>query len=209
MAILHEKSSMVTQPDRELYQIITRTQAGDADAFSDLYRRYASMIMRYLYIRTREPELAQDLTQKVFIRVIRGIGGFQYRGEKSFHGWLYTIAGNILISQARRRGSLAIPLDDHAEMIDPHGQEHVTTLFERLALQQAINQLTEDQQQVLALKFYADMTNQEIAQATGRTEGAVKALQYRALHSLQQILRQTDPASYLRSAPLRSDEVAN
>ena len=62
------------------------------------------------------------------------------------------------------------------------------SIFDRVALEQAITQLTEDQQQVLTLKFFADMTNQEIATMLGRTEGAVKALQHRALHALQQIL---------------------
>jgi RNA polymerase sigma-70 factor, ECF subfamily len=172
----------------ELRGIIKRAKSGDVGAFGELYSRYASLILRYLYARLREQESAQDLTQEVFVRVIKGIGGFEYRGEKSFLGWLYTIAGNVLIGQARRKRAISTPLDESIELADPRGQDAVHSIFDRVALQQAITQLTEDQQQVLALKFFADMTNQEIATALGRTEGAVKALQHRALHALQQIL---------------------
>jgi len=178
---------MVTELDRELPRIIARAQAGDANAFGEIYAQYARHILRYLYIRTQEPEVAQDLTQEVFVRVLKGIGGFEYRGEKSFLGWLYTIAGNVLIGQVRRKHPVSTPLDEGLEVIDPHGQDAVHTIFDRVALKQAMNQLTLDQQQVLILKFFADMTNQEIARTIGRSEGAVKALQHRALQALQQI----------------------
>lgn len=179
---------MVAEVDLGLPELIARAKAGDAGAFGEIYSRYAGLILRYLYARVREPESAQDLTQEVFVRVIKGINGFEYRGEKSFLGWLYTIAGNVLIGQARRKRALSTPLDENLELVDPRGQEAVLSIFERVALWQAIDQLTADQQQVLTLKFFADMTNQEIAVALSRSEGAVKALQHRALHALQQIL---------------------
>lgn len=180
---------MVTDSDHELPRIIAQAQAGDTAAFSEIYARYAGPILRYLYARLREPESAQDLTQEVFLRVIKGIAAFEYRGEKSFMGWLYTIAANVLIGQIRRKQPLSTPLDDRMELVDPHGHEAVTTLFDRMVLRQAIDQLTEDQQQVLMLKFFADMTNNEIAQVLGRSEGAIKALQHRALAALSQILQ--------------------
>lgn len=189
---------MVTDLDLELRRIITQAKSGDVGAFGELYTRYASMILRYLYARLREQESAQDLTQEVFVRVIKGIGGFEYRGEKSFLGWLYTIAGNVLIGQARRKRAISTPLDEHLELIDPHGQDAVHSIFDRVALEQAITQLTDDQQQVLTLKFFADMTNQEIAHVLGRTEGAIKALQHRALHALQQILERDREAVGVR-----------
>lgn len=181
---------MVADANVELPAIIARAQAGDELAFGELYARYARYILRYMYVRTREPELSQDLTQEVFIRVLKGIGGLQYRGEKMFLGWLYTIAGNVLIGQARRRQIFASSLEDTLDVTDPRGQEAVSSLFERLSLQHAIAQLTAEQQHVLMLKFFGDMTNQEIAATIGKTEGAVKALQHRAIQTLQQILNQ-------------------
>ena len=123
------------------------------------------------------------------MRVMKGIRTFEYRGEKSFLGWLYTIASNVLIGQARRKQSLATPLDESIDIVDPRGHQRVVTAFERVLLQHAISQLTTDQQQVLTLKFFADLTNQEIASVLGKSEGAIKGLQHRALQSLQQILQ--------------------
>jgi len=198
---------MVADTNAELPALIARAQAGDAAAFGELYTRYAKCILRYMYVRTREPELAQDLTQEVFIRVIKGIGGLQYRGEKLFLGWLYTIAGNVLVGQARRRQIAASSLDDTTEVTDPRGQDAVTSLFERLSLQYAIAQLTVEQQHVLMMKFFGDMTNQEIAATIGKTEGAVKALQHRAIQALQHILEQ-EPGEQLMSRALGSADVA-
>lgn len=185
---MYVQNGVNSEPEGDLPGVVARAQTGDHMAFDEIYRRYAHLILRYLYVRTHEAENAQDLTQEVFMRVLRNINRFEYRGEKSFLAWLYTIAGNVLIGQLRRRRSLQTPLDDSIELADPRGQEPVTSAFERVFLMGAISQLTEDQQQVLTLKFFADLTNQEIATAIGRTEGAVKALQHRAIHSLQQII---------------------
>ena len=179
---------MVSELDLELPKVIAQAQLGDPGAFGEIYAKYAGLILRYLYVRVRDQEGAQDLTQEVFVRVIKGIGGFEYRGEKSFLGWLYTIANNVLIGQARRKRAVSTPLDENMELVDPRGQDEVLSIYDRVALQQAIGQLTQDQQQVLTLKFFADMTNNEIATTIGRSEGAVKALQHRALQSLQQIM---------------------
>lgn len=194
---------MVSDLELELPAIIAQAQRGDPNAFGELYGKYAGLILRYLYVRVRDQEGAQDLTQEVFVRVIKGIGGFEYRGEKSFLGWLYTIANNVLIGQARRKRAISTPLDQSIELIDPRGQDDVISIYDRVSLQQAISQLTQDQQQVLTLKFFADMTNNEIAATIGRTEGAVKALQHRALQSLQQIMVREG------TEPLAAREVGN
>lgn len=182
------QNGTLNEYDSELARVIQRAQDGETAAFGELYDRYASQILRYLYVRTQEVENAQDLTQEVFVRVIKGIGKFEYRGEKSFLGWLYTIASNVLIGQLRRKRGIATPLDESEEVVDPRAQEREGSAFNRVFLQHAMSQLTVDQQQVLTLKFFADLTNQEIASAIGRTEGAVKALQHRAIQSLQQII---------------------
>jgi RNA polymerase sigma-70 factor (ECF subfamily) len=196
---------MVSDVDLELPRVIAQAQTGDPGAFGDLYAKYAGLILRYLYVRVRDQEGAQDLTQEVFVRVIKGIGGFEYRGEKSFLGWLYTIANNVLIGQARRKRAVSTPLDESIEIIDPRGQEEVLSIYDRVALQQAMSQLTADQQQVLTLKFFADMTNNEIATLIGRSEGAVKALQHRALQSLQQIIAREARDTTLISKEIGAD----
>ena len=183
-------NTITSEPESDLVRLITKAQRGDPVAFDDLYERYAQGILRYLYLRTREAESAQDLTQEVFIRVLKNIRKFEYRGEKLFLGWLYTIAGNVLIGHVRRKHGIQTPLDQNLEIVDPRGQEQFASTIERIYLLNAMSQLTDDQQQVLTLKFFGDLTNQEIATVIGRTEGAVKALQHRAILSLQQIIEQ-------------------
>ncbi len=176
------------RPLEDLHQLIQRAQTRDPTAISELYDRYAAMVLRYLYLRVAEHELAQDLTQEVFIKIIGGIARFEYRDEKSFLGWLYTIAANVLHSHQRRRRVVATPFDTRDELIDQRSQDDARVITERVALQQALTQLTRDQQQVLALRFFADLSNSEIAGLLRRSEGAIKAIQHRALQSLQRIL---------------------
>lgn len=188
-------------PSDELHELIRRAQARDPSAISELYGRYAGLVLRYLLVRVAEPELAQDLTQEVFIKIIGGIERFEYRDEKAFLGWIYTIAANTLHSYQRRRRIIAAPFDPHHELIDQRSQDDVRLVTERVDLQQAFEQLTHDQQQVLTLRFFADMTNSEIAGLLRRTEGAIKALQHRALQSLQRIMgRESDEQPATRPA---------
>lgn len=171
-----------------LPQIVGRAKSGDSGAISEIYDLYAVHILRFLYVRLNEQETAKDLTQEVFIRVIKGIRGLDYNGEQPFRGWLYTIAQNVLLAHLRRTQVSSVPFDSTGEIVDPHAQDGVFAIFDRVALAQAIRTLTADQQQVLTLRFFADMTNAEIAKQTHRSEGAVKALQYRALQHLQQVM---------------------
>jgi RNA polymerase sigma-70 factor, ECF subfamily len=175
-------------PSDDLRELIRRAQARDPSAISELYGHYAGLVLRYLLVRVAEPELAQDLTQEVFIKIIGGIERFEYRDEKAFLGWIYTIAANTLHSYQRRRRVVAAPFDDRHELIDQRSYDHVRQVTERIDLQQAFGQLTRDQQQVLTLRFFADMSNSEVAGLLRRTEGAVKAIQHRALQSLQKIM---------------------
>lgn len=175
-------------PSENLREIIGRAQGRDPTAISELYYHYAGLVLRYIQLRVAEPELAQDLTQEVFIKIINGIERFEYRDEKAFLGWLYTIAGNVLSSYQRRRRVVSTPFDTRDDLIDQRSQDDARTIADRVTIQQAMVQLTPDQQQVLTLRFFADMSNSEIAGLLRRTEGAVKAIQHRALQSLQKIL---------------------
>lgn len=192
----------------ELRNILERAQRGDAAAFSDLYRRYAGLILRFLVARLRDPELAQDLTQEVFIRVLKAIGTFKYQGEKSFLSWMYAIASNVMISYLRRTKATMLSLEDEIELVDPAGQEAVSGIFNRVSLQQAMSKLTDDQQQVLMLRFYGDLSNAEIARQLNKTEGAVKALQHRALQTLQQIIVRDTAEGDDRSSGAEAEQAA-
>jgi RNA polymerase sigma-70 factor, ECF subfamily len=175
-------------PGLELAVVIQRAQRKEVAAISEIYARYATSILRFLYARVNERELAQDLTQEVFIRVIKNIGGFEYRDEKSFLAWLYAIAANMLTSYYRRHGNPATPLEHQDGFLHTQNTDAVGQVHDRLALEEAMRQLTAEQQRILSLRFFADMSNSEIARVLNRSEGSIKAIQYRALQSLQRIL---------------------
>ena len=186
----------------DLRELIQRAQTRDPTAISELYNRYAALVLRYLYLRVAEHELAQDLTQEVFIKVINAIGRFEYREEKAFLGWLYTIAANVLNSHRRRRRVLSTPIDARDDLIDHRSQDDARAITDRVAIEQALGQLTRDQQQVVTLRFFADLSNSEIAGMLQRTEGAIKAIQHRALQSLQKIMRrESDECALPAPAP--------
>src|SRR4051812_49725328 len=101
---------MVSEVDLELPRIIAQAQTGDSGAFGELYAKYAGLILRYLYARVRDQEGAQDLTQEVFVRVIKGIGGVEDCGGEKFFGWVYKISNKIMIGQARGQRAISTPL---------------------------------------------------------------------------------------------------
>jgi RNA polymerase sigma-70 factor (ECF subfamily) len=184
----------------QLRDLIDRAKSQDPTAISELYRSYAGLVLRYIHLRVAEHELAQDLTQEVFIKIINGIERFEYRDEKAFLGWIYTIASNVLSSHQRRRRVVATPFDARDDLVDQRSQDDARAITDRVAIQEALIQLTPDQQQVLTLRFFADLSNSEIAGLLSRTEGAIKAIQHRALQSLQRILNREPEESHAQAA---------
>ncbi len=174
----------------DLATILAQAQAGQPSAMAELYTRYGAPVQRYCYARLGRVEAAEDCTQEVFIRIWKHVPTFEYRGEASFTSWLYTIANHVVISYVRkgqrRAGHMA--LTDDLDYAADHRSDPARIVCDQVTLVDAIDQLTLEQQQVISLKFFGGLSNLEIATALGRTEGAVKALQYRALQRLQRLL---------------------
>lgn len=173
----------------DLESIIERARAGTSTAIGELHALYGDAIQRYCAARLGDTELAQDCAQDVFVRVWRSLPTFEYRGDASFTAWMYTIASRVVISQARKhtaRPQVSLTMDLPAG----HGQQADTArlICDRLALHDALRQLTLEQQQVVTLKFFLGFSNQETGAMIGRTEGAVKAMQHRAINRLQRLL---------------------
>lgn len=178
----------------DLPSAIARAREGNPQAIRELYDAYSDPVRRYCYARLGDVESAQDCVQEVFVCIWKGVKNFEYRGDLSFTAWLYTIANNVLVSSIRRRKrTQQVPLTPELNLTDPKSFDTARTICDRLALRQAIEQLTAEQQQVITLKFFVGLSNLEIAEVVGRTEGAVKALQHRAINRLQQLLANERP----------------
>jgi RNA polymerase sigma-70 factor (ECF subfamily) len=169
-------------------QLIARAKAGDADAISGLYERYAPQIRRYIAARLGDPALAEDVCGDVFVKVLESLDRYEDRGWP-FSAWLYRIAYARTVDvlrQARRRPSL--PLDESLlGALDPP-DEAVMARLSYHELSGVMASLTNDQQLVLRLRFGEDRSLAEIAQSLGRSIGSVKALQHRGLTRLAQVL---------------------
>jgi len=164
--------------------LVRQAKSGDADSFAQLYDAYVERLYRYVYFRVSDEQTAEDITSQVFLKAWENLGRFQSDGVP-FLAWLYTIARNQVIDHYRTRKE-SVPLDKIASL-PANGRtvdEQVETEFDLQAMRDALQFLTEEQQQVLILKFIVEMTTDEIAQAMGKKEGAIRALQMRALQTL-------------------------
>lgn len=167
------------------------TRRFDRKSLTAIYDEYQPLVYGYIYRRTGEVEIARDLTTEVFHRFLKAL---QQGNEPSvsLRAWLYRVAHNIVVDYYRRREHRQHLVLD--EEVCASGDELDQAVERKLLTEQlrtAITELTEDQQQVITLKFLEGLSNEEVAGMLGKSIGAVKSLQHRALASLQ---RQLTPA---------------
>jgi RNA polymerase sigma-70 factor (ECF subfamily) len=173
----------------DLSSAINRACERQPQAIQELYDAYVDLLFRYCYVRLNDREAAEDCVQEVFICVWKGINTFEYRNDISLTAWIYTIANNVVVSYVRKRDRMrASPLTSELRSTDTRSFDVASTVCDRLAIRQALSQLTSEQQHVIALKFFVGLSNHEIAEIIHRSEGAVKALQYRAINRLYHLL---------------------
>lgn len=174
------------QDEREL---IRRAKEYDVEAFAEIYERYYQSIFNYIYYRVSDTTLAEDLCSEVFLKAMEAIESFTFQGVP-FSAWLYRIAGNLVIDHYRRQSAQPeVVLGDSRPLVaDDNPGAALEQQFTHQELRQALRKLTVDQQQVIILKFVDGLSNSEVAQILGKTEGAVKSLQHRALASLGRLM---------------------
>jgi RNA polymerase sigma-70 factor (ECF subfamily) len=168
--------------------VIERARGGDRAAFAELYDSYVDSVYRYLLYRVREPADAEDLASEVFTRAFANIHRYRWQG-KSFLAWLYTIARNA-VTDRRRRERPTVDLDTAYGLAEdgPTAHERAVHGEQVVALHGAVRHLTSEQQQVLSLRFEANLSSRQVAKLLGKNEGAIRALQFRALGRLRKLL---------------------
>jgi len=168
--------------------VIERARAGDRAAFAELYDAHADAVYRYVLYRVREPSDAEDVTSEVFTRAFANIHRYRWQG-KSFLAWLYTIARNA-VTDRRRRTRPTVDLDNAYGIAEdgPTAHDHAVRGEQVDALRGAVRHLTIEQQEVLLLRFIENMSSRQVATVLGKNEGAIRALQFRALGRLRKLL---------------------
>jgi len=168
-------------------EVLSNASRGDREAFGELYERYVERIYNYVYYRTGNLHDAEDLTARVFQRAMNHIRTYNDRGVP-FSAWLYRIAHNLVANWHRDRSRRQeIPLSDLP--VVPSKEERPEARLVRSQAQDSllrlIRRLPPERQTLLILKFVEDLSNAQIGQIMGRSEGAVKSLYHRTLLALR------------------------
>ncbi|HXI17609.1 MAG TPA: sigma-70 family RNA polymerase sigma factor [Chloroflexota bacterium] len=173
-------------------ELVRAAQAGDATSFGRLYEKYFDKVYGYLSFKMGNATEAEDVTEQVFLKALESLGGYKWTGVP-FQAWLFRIAHNLMVDSLRRRSRRpSEPLEQAMDMTDTRPSNDPEAMLAqtltREGLTQAVDRLTELQKQVISLKFAGGLSNAEVANHMGKTEGAVKSLQHAALASLQRLL---------------------
>jgi RNA polymerase sigma-70 factor (ECF subfamily) len=170
----------VKQPRRMPLQdestLVQRAQQRDSQAFSEIYEAYFDKIYRYIALRIRNDMEAEDLTQQVFMKVLHSITSYKNQGVP-FSSWVYRIAHNQVVDFLRQHNNTG---DDPQHIMEKE--------YDIEQLKTAMKQLTDSQQEVLALRFTGEMPIVQCAGIMGKSEGAIKALQHSAVQALRKAL---------------------
>jgi RNA polymerase sigma-70 factor (ECF subfamily) len=208
-------TAVPTQPDRtpqspvrpspqdatgDVWRLVERAQEGDANAFAQIYERYLDTVFRFIYFRVTNRQLAEDLTAETFLRALKRIGSVSWQG-RDLGAWLVTIARNLVADyfksgRYRFEVSTGDVLDADgggwadAQQRGPEGSPEVAVVdhITNVALLQAVQKLNPEQRECIILRFLQGFSVAETAQAMGKNEGAIKALQYRAVRALHRLL---------------------
>jgi RNA polymerase sigma-70 factor, ECF subfamily len=167
-------------------ELVERAQQGDRLALEELYLLHFDRIYSYLHMSVGSRHDAEDLTTQTFVKMLESIGRFRWQSVP-FSAWLFRIAHNLAMDhfRAKRRWQPEEEIAEQVQGEETSAEEQALDALGEATLLALIRRLSPEQRQVLTLKFVFRFSNAEVAAVLGKTEGAIKSLQHRALASLQ------------------------
>ena len=173
-------------PEEE--SLVRRAQQQDQRAFAQLYEEHFDKIYRYVALRIGDRAEAEDITQQVFLKALRSISSFRWKGAP-FSAWLFRIAHNQVVDHLRKKTKQAtVPID---ESVISSSNDPQLLIEQKLNIEQLISatrRLTEAQREVISLRFAGELPIAQVAKIVGKSEGAIKALQHSAVVALRKAL---------------------
>jgi RNA polymerase sigma-70 factor (ECF subfamily) len=174
----------------EVWQLVALAQNGDGEAFGQLYDRYVDAVFRFIYYRVNDRALAEDFTSETFLRALRRISTISYQG-RDIGAWFVTIARNIVLDHMKSaRHRLEITTADSPESDDhaPSPENAVLSTLTNERLMAAVSKLGAEQRECVLLRFIQGFSVSETAAVMGKNDGAIKALQHRAIRKLAELV---------------------
>ena len=174
----------------DVWALVHRAQNGDAEAFGELYDHYVTMVHRYVYHRVGDRTTAEDVTSETFVRALRRIDSLSFQG-RDVGAWLVTIARNIILDHVKSaRNRLEITTADTIEgdQREPSPEAAVLDLLTSERLMAAVSRLGDEQRECIMLRFIQGFSVSETAAVMGKNDGAIKALQHRAVRKLAELV---------------------
>src|SRR3990167_1786834 len=174
--------------DSELKQFLERAQNGDSAAFSRLYDEFAEKLYRFIFFRVGHKEVAEDVLSDTFVKAWQKLK--QINSPAALSGWLYQIARNNIIDYYRIKKDF-VPIEEVAEFLEDavNPIDTVNLNLDQAKIFELLIHLPPEQRLVIQYKFFEDLTNEEIAYVLGKTEGAVRVIQHRALIKLKELVK--------------------
>jgi RNA polymerase sigma-70 factor, ECF subfamily len=171
-------------PEQAEERLLVEAAQKDPARFADLYELNFERVYAFIARRVGDRDAAEDLTSEVFHKALANLPRFEWRGAP-FAAWLFKIAANAIADRAQRAGKELL-VDDPPELgVEAIAEADLEKVEHQARLFRLVDQLPADQRHVIAMRFAADKSIREIAEKLGRTEGAVKQLQFRGLQNLR------------------------
>jgi RNA polymerase sigma-70 factor, ECF subfamily len=173
----------------DLSALVTRAQKGDTEAFGGIYDVLVKPVYRYIYYRV-DSQIAEDLTEETFLKVWQNLKQYK-KGTHPFSSWVFKIAHNLVCDYYRKEQPISEideNMPDTESNLSP--ERKITIKFTQIQLRKAIKKLPENSQQVIILKYINELDNQSIAKTVGKSEGAIRTIQFRALQQLRSMLEE-------------------
>jgi RNA polymerase sigma-70 factor (ECF subfamily) len=170
-------------------ELLEKARQLDTDALAQIHDRYYGPVFSYIVFRVSQRELAEDMASEVFLRFLRALHARQ-APQSTLRGWLFSVAGHIV--NDHHRHSYRHPQVQISDALEHPGGSLDSTIEVRMLvddLRRAVTELTDEQQQIIALRFGSELPIQDVARTLGKTEGAVKQLQARAVAALARIMK--------------------
>lgn len=165
--------------------LVRKAKKGDKDAFGDLYKLFLNRIYRFVYYLVGDEFLAEDITQNTFLKAWNWLPNFSL-SRGTFQSFLFTVARNLVIDNQRKKKEFSLELQDgEALKSEEDLEEKVAKVEEAEALQKALSQLSTFDRQLVILRYFEELSFNEVSDIVGKKEGSIRVRVHRALAELR------------------------